>query len=60
MAADRYKYFRVEAREILDQLGQGALDLEKDRPEAGSADRPEESEASAGSAGSARLGAGSR
>jgi two-component system chemotaxis sensor kinase CheA len=26
---DRYRYFRVEAREILDQLGQGALDLEK-------------------------------
>ena len=29
MAQDRYRYFRVEAREILDQLGQGALDLEK-------------------------------
>lgn len=29
MAEDRYKYFRVEARDILDQLGQGALDLEK-------------------------------
>jgi two-component system chemotaxis sensor kinase CheA len=29
LAQDRYKYFRVEAREILDQLGQGALDLEK-------------------------------
>jgi two-component system, chemotaxis family, sensor kinase CheA len=27
--ADRYKYFRIEAREILDQLGRGALDLEK-------------------------------
>jgi two-component system chemotaxis sensor kinase CheA len=26
---DRYKYFRIEAREILDQLGRGALDLEK-------------------------------
>lgn len=29
MAQDRYKYFRVEAGEILEQLGQGALDLEK-------------------------------
>jgi len=29
LAQDRYRYFRVEAREILDQLGQGALDLEK-------------------------------
>jgi two-component system, chemotaxis family, sensor kinase CheA len=27
--ADRYKYFRIEAREILEQLGRGALDLEK-------------------------------
>jgi two-component system chemotaxis sensor kinase CheA len=26
---DPYKYFRIEAREILEQLGQGALDLEK-------------------------------
>ena len=26
---DRYKYFRIEAREILEQLGRGALDLEK-------------------------------
>lgn len=29
MAQDRYRYFRVEAGEILEQLGQGALDLEK-------------------------------
>src|SRR5262245_49232990 len=28
MAQDRYKYFRIEAREILDQLGRGALALE--------------------------------
>lgn len=32
MAQDRYKYFRVEAGEILEQLGQGALDLEKGAP----------------------------
>ena len=32
MKADPYKYFRVEAREIVDQLGQGALDLEKGGP----------------------------
>jgi two-component system chemotaxis sensor kinase CheA len=32
MAADPYKYFRVEARELLEQLGQGALDLEKGTP----------------------------
>ncbi|MGH8187266.1 MAG: Hpt domain-containing protein, partial [Steroidobacteraceae bacterium] len=29
MPADPYKYFRVEARELLEHLGQGALDLEK-------------------------------
>jgi two-component system chemotaxis sensor kinase CheA len=27
--ADRYKYFRIEGAEILEQLGRGALDLEK-------------------------------
>ena len=32
MARDPYKYFRVEAQELLDQLGQGALDLEKGQP----------------------------
>jgi two-component system chemotaxis sensor kinase CheA len=32
MAPDPYKYFRIEARELLDQLGQGALDLEKGVP----------------------------
>jgi two-component system chemotaxis sensor kinase CheA len=32
MAEDRYKYFRIEAREILDQFGRGALDLEKGTP----------------------------
>jgi two-component system chemotaxis sensor kinase CheA len=30
MAADPYKYFRVEAREILDEMGQGMLDLERE------------------------------
>jgi len=29
MARDPYRYFRVEARELLDQLGQGALELDK-------------------------------
>ena len=29
MVKDTYKYFRIEARELLEQLGQGALDLEK-------------------------------
>lgn len=29
MAQDPYKYFRVEARELLEQLGRGILDLEK-------------------------------
>ena len=29
MAQDPYKYFRVEARELLDQLGQGVMDLER-------------------------------
>jgi two-component system, chemotaxis family, sensor kinase CheA len=29
MAVDRYKYFRIEARELVEQLGQGVLDLEK-------------------------------
>jgi two-component system chemotaxis sensor kinase CheA len=32
MAEDRFKYFRVEARDILDQLGQGVLALEKGAP----------------------------
>jgi two-component system chemotaxis sensor kinase CheA len=32
MARDPYKYFRTEAREILAELGQGALDLEKGLP----------------------------
>ena len=30
MAKDPYRYFRVEACELLDQLGKSALDLEKD------------------------------
>lgn len=34
MADDRYKYFRIEARELLEQMGQGALDLEKHAPSA--------------------------
>jgi two-component system chemotaxis sensor kinase CheA len=29
MARDPYKYFRIEARDLLDQFAQGALDLEK-------------------------------
>lgn len=29
MAKDPYRYFRVEAKELLEQLGRGALDLEK-------------------------------
>jgi two-component system chemotaxis sensor kinase CheA len=29
MAADPYKYFRIEARELVDDLGRGVLDLEK-------------------------------
>ena len=32
MARDPYQYFRVEAQELLDQLSQGALDLEKGPP----------------------------
>jgi two-component system chemotaxis sensor kinase CheA len=32
MPHDPYKYFRVEARDLLDQLGSGTLDLEKGRP----------------------------
>ena len=32
MARDRFRYFRVEARELLDQLGQSVLDLEKGTP----------------------------
>jgi two-component system, chemotaxis family, sensor kinase CheA len=31
MATDPYRYFRLEAREILDQFGAAALGLEKDR-----------------------------
>ncbi len=30
MAPDPYKYFRLEARDLLDQLSKGMLDLEKD------------------------------
>src|SRR6202040_3339300 len=29
MARDPYRYFRVEARELLDRLGKGALELDK-------------------------------
>src|SRR5580700_10808732 len=29
MARDPYRYFRVEARELLDQLGKGVLELDK-------------------------------
>lgn len=31
MTADPYKYFRVEARELLEQLGQGVIELDRDR-----------------------------
>jgi light-regulated signal transduction histidine kinase (bacteriophytochrome) len=34
MATDPYKYFRVEARELLEQLGKGVLELEKGPPSA--------------------------
>ena len=30
MMADPYRYFRVEARDLLDQMGKGLLDLERD------------------------------
>lgn len=30
MARDPYKYFRIEARELIDQLSRGTLDLEKE------------------------------
>ena len=29
MASDPYKYFRIEAREIVEEIGKGALDLER-------------------------------
>jgi two-component system chemotaxis sensor kinase CheA len=29
MPKDAYKYFRIEARELLDELGQGVLALER-------------------------------
>ncbi len=32
MAKDPYKYFRIEARELIDGLGQGLLELEKGGP----------------------------
>ncbi|MBI2221347.1 MAG: Hpt domain-containing protein, partial [Acidobacteria bacterium] len=32
MARDQFRYFRIEARELLEQLGQGVLDLEKGSP----------------------------
>ena len=32
MAKDPYRYFRIEAREILEQLGRGVLDLEQGTP----------------------------
>jgi two-component system, chemotaxis family, sensor kinase CheA len=31
MGRDPYRYYRIEARELLDELGKGALDLEKGR-----------------------------
>src|SRR5581483_8455636 len=34
MAGDPYKYFRLEARELLQQLGKGALELERGEPAA--------------------------
>ena len=35
MAHDPYKYFRVEARELVETLGQGLLEMEKGPPSAG-------------------------
>ena len=32
MARDRFRYFRIEARELLEHLGQSVLDLEKGTP----------------------------
>ena len=32
MAQDRYRYFRIEGKELLDQLAKGVLDLEKGAP----------------------------
>ena len=32
MAADPYRYFRVEAAELVEQLGSGVLELERDAP----------------------------
>ncbi|HET6583554.1 MAG TPA: response regulator, partial [Nannocystaceae bacterium] len=34
MAQDPYRYFRIEARELLEQLGSGVLELEKGAPSA--------------------------
>ena len=34
MAGDPFKYFRVEARELLEQLVKGVMELERDRPPA--------------------------
>jgi two-component system chemotaxis sensor kinase CheA len=34
MAQDRYKYFRIEARELVDELGKGVLALEKEGSDA--------------------------
>lgn len=39
MTPDRYKYFRVEAQELLEQLGRGVLDLEKGVPSGGAIGR---------------------
>ena len=33
MARDQFRYFRIEARELLEQLGRGVLDLEKGPPD---------------------------
>src|ERR1700761_2051196 len=35
MAQDLYRYFRIEARELVEQLGRGFLDLEKHDAAAG-------------------------
>jgi len=34
MMRDPYKYFRIEARELVEQLGKGVLDMEKSAPKA--------------------------
>lgn len=39
MAKDPYRYFRIEARELVEQLGQGLMALERGGPDAGQVGR---------------------